>query len=190
MPSKSTIATVLAAATLLLTACSPLLPTFPRERERQPDPEPAQAAHVFDVEGAVNAADAALLEYWDAVETAYRSGGQELEALRRIATEPTVGEELAVAEHFAADGLTLLPDYTASATQFEQLVAVDGTLNLVVTTCVDSTGLQLIDREGREHPVTQTALRSINEITFEMDDHESFSDLKIARWSLYGDSPC
>ncbi|QEE62034.1 hypothetical protein FVA74_11000 [Salinibacterium sp. dk2585] len=135
----------------------------------------------------VELADELLLDYWAAVEEVYESEGADSDALSRVAVPETVLEERAVARSHAEKGITVVPRYSAHATQFEQLFAHDGKLYLVVTTCIDSSNVRIVDDSGNERFLD--APIQVNEVTIEAGDM-AFGELRVARWGILKGAEC
>jgi len=172
-----------AASVLCLTGCFPSLPAA-----SHPVDPPQQTNAPVDFTAIAEVADELLLDYWAAVEEVYESGGAESDALSQVAVPETVLEEQAVAQSHAEKGITVIPRYSSHATQFERLFLDGDTVYLVVTTCIDSSNVGIVDDAGNEQLMGNTPIE-LNEITIEVND-AAFTDLRIARWGIHKGAEC
>lgn len=160
MPRALAIPTV-AVTLLLLTACSP------STGDDTPAPPTASAsAPIFaSEEEAVAAADAVIKEYWATANEVLQAGGEGAENFESVVTPRRLASERSVAESFVSQQLVQIGEFTVEPSTFQQSYETADHTEIVVTACVDYSGVTVVNPDGLEAKRTNPQPRVIHQVT-------------------------
>lgn len=147
---------------LLLSGCA-------NDEVPPPTPSPSASAPVFaSDEEAVEAAEAALDEYWKVSGEVFRAGGEGVEKLEPLVTEAGFANALIGVEEFKTREWIQLGEIRVDSTQFQSTYSDDGVDFLVVTTCTDYSEYSVQTLEGGQIQLVDPRARIPHEATFEV----------------------
>lgn len=168
----------MAFAVLLLVGCVPV--PFPKLTDT-PQPAPS-SGRIVNYAQLTAKADAAFTRFWQAVAAAHENPTENTELLRVVTTGNAFQTELDLLDVMAGSGSTYIPDFTTSGTQFDGMYVEHGKTYLLVTSCIDHTAAHFVDAEGERHPLRPETPRTLATVTFDVQDPDTFDDLRVARW--------
>ncbi|MCW4386309.1 hypothetical protein OH146_11050 [Salinibacterium sp. SYSU T00001] len=175
----------LAALALLLTGCS----SAP-EAPAAPSPEPSASSPFASEEEAVAAADALIKEYWAATNEVYQSGGEKLELLRPLVTDERMASEQVGVEIFQRGKFTQVGEYMTDGTRFQQMYNSGGLTHLIVTTCVDYSGVRAFNAAGQEAQRETPEPRFLHQVTLVAAPTAGDTKLQLVTSEPWPESPC
>jgi hypothetical protein len=168
---------------LLLSACA-------SDDVTQPSPTPSASAPVFaSDEEAVEAAEAALDEYWRVSGEVFRAGGEGVEKLEPLVTEAGFADALVGVEEFESRDWVQLGEIGVDSTTFQSTFSDTGVVFLVVTTCTDYSEYSVQTLDGGQIELVDPRSRIPHEVTFEITDTQPPA-LLLSDYEEWPDQDC
>jgi hypothetical protein len=152
---------------LLLSACA-------SDDVTQPSPTPSASAPVFESdEEAVEAAKAALDEYFAVSNAIYQAGGNDPQRLADVATGEFLTEAIAGFEEFQESGWAQVGETVHDSTELQQVYRQSDSTVVMVLMCTDFSGRSIVDADGNTLDTSQIPNRSKFEMKLERVDEGS-----------------
>jgi outer membrane murein-binding lipoprotein Lpp len=155
-----------------------------------PSPTPSASAPVFaSDEEAVEAAEAALNEYWRVSGEVFRAGGEGVEKLEPLVTAEKYADSLLAAEDFAARGWIQVGEIRVDSVEFQSSYADGETDFIVVSACVDYSGYSVQTAEGNKVELVEPRTRVPFEAAFQVTAIDT-PPLVLARNEKWPEATC
>ncbi|PWB97137.1 hypothetical protein DF220_04260 [Salinibacterium hongtaonis] len=172
--------------TASLAACAETQPAEP-----SPVASPSASAALFaSEEEATQAADALIKEYWAAINTIFKAGGQETGILEPLVTERLLILEREDAAIFKRSEFRQFGDYAVVGTAFQQMFQGADSVQLIVTTCVDYSQVKAVNSQGQEAVRTHSAPQFQHQVTIHVTEHSGQRSMRLDDSEPMPESPC